>query len=62
MISYLNNYFVTMFGIGYIKKIPGNLNDYNFISLDIRGSGFDIFNEIKNKDDIGISEIYREKF
>ena len=26
MINYLNNYFVTMFGIGYIKKIPGTVS------------------------------------
>ena len=28
MISYLNNYFVTMFGIGYIKKIPGTISSF----------------------------------
>ena len=28
MISYLNNYFVTMFGIGYIKKIPGTVSSF----------------------------------
>ena len=28
MINYLNNYFVTMFGIGYIKKIPGTVSSF----------------------------------
>jgi len=28
MINYLNNYFVTMFGIGYIKKIPGTISSF----------------------------------
>ena len=28
MINYLNNYFVTMFGIGYIKKIPGTFSSF----------------------------------
>ena len=28
MINYLNNYFVTMFGIGHIKKIPGTVSSF----------------------------------
>ena len=28
MINYLNNYFVTMFGIGYIKKLPGTISSF----------------------------------
>ena len=28
MINYLNNYFVTMFGIGFIKKIPGTASSF----------------------------------
>ena len=28
MINYLNNYFVTMFGIGNIKKIPGTVSSF----------------------------------
>ena len=28
MINYLNNYFVTVFGIGYIKKIPGTISSF----------------------------------
>ena len=28
MINYLNNYFVTLFGIGNIKKIPGTVSSF----------------------------------
>ena len=46
MINYLNNYFVTMFGIGNIKKIPGTVS--SFVTVVFLFTYFHYFELSKN--------------
>ena len=46
MINYLNNYFVTMFGIGHIKKIPGTVS--SFVTVVFLFTYFHYFELSKN--------------
>ncbi len=46
--AFNNNFKVIIVACKDIEKIPENLKNYKFIHLDIRGSGINIINEIKN--------------
>ena len=46
--AFNNNFQVIIVACKDIEKVPEKLKNYKFIHLDIRGSGINIINEIKN--------------
>ena len=46
--AFENNFEVIIVAFMDVDQIPDNLKNYNFINLNIRGSGFNFINEIKN--------------